>query len=219
MRHKISWSDLPGRRVGIWGLGMEGRSTVGKLSTLGIEPAVLVDDDPAAGGDDVGQVLATAAGGLAELEACDVVIKAPGISRYREEVLRLEQRAVAVVGGLGLWLQEADLNRVACITGTKGKSTTTSIAGHLARGLGFTAIVAGNIGLPPYDPSITTTPDYWLIETSSYQATDLAVSPPVRGGDLAASRPSGLARGHRQLLSRQAVGLLAAGSAPDRCER
>ena len=94
-------------------------------------------------------------------------------------MIRLERRGVAVVGGLGLWLQEADLSRVACVTGTKGKSTTTSIAGHLLRGLGFTAVVAGNIGLPPYDPSITTAPDYWLIETSSYQATDLAVSPPV----------------------------------------
>ena len=179
MRHKISWSDLPGRRVGVWGLGVEGRSTVGKLSTLDVEPAVLVDDHPSAGGDDVGQIRATAEGGLAELEACDVVIKAPGISRYRSEVIALERRGVAVVGGLGLWLQEADLSRVACVTGTKGKSTTTSIAGHLLRGLGYTVIVAGNIGLPPYDPSVIKVPDYWLIETSSYQATDLAVSPPV----------------------------------------
>lgn len=179
MRHKISWSDLPGQRVGVWGLGVEGRSTIGKLATLAVEPAVLVDDDPTAGGHDVGKVTATADGGLAHLETCDVVIKAPGISRYRDDVARLERCGVAVVGGLGLWLQEADLTRVACVTGTKGKSTTSSIAGHLLRGLGATGIIAGNIGLPPYDPTITTTPDYWLIETSSYQATDLAVSPPV----------------------------------------
>ena len=183
MRHKICWSDLPGRRVGVWGLGVEGRSTVRKLATLAVDPAVLVDDRPGAGdpgsGDDAGKVVATAEGGIERLEACEVVIKSPGISRYRDEVIRLERHGVAVVGGLGLWLQETDLSRVACITGTKGKSTTTSIAGHLLGGLGGSAVTAGNIGLPPYDPSITATPAYWLIETSSFQATDLAVSPAV----------------------------------------
>src|SRR5438132_7971877 len=38
-------------------------------------------------------------------------------------------RGIPVVGGLGLWLQEAPRDRVLCITGTKGKSSTTAIAG------------------------------------------------------------------------------------------
>ncbi|HYZ55918.1 MAG TPA: Mur ligase family protein [Streptosporangiaceae bacterium] len=41
-------------------------------------------------------------------------------------------------------------------------------------------MVGGNIGHPPYDPDIDAGPyDYWVIEVSSYQATDLACSPPV----------------------------------------
>ena len=38
----------------------------------------------------------------------------------------LEAGGTAVVGGLGLWLAGADRDRVVCVTGTKGKSTTTA---------------------------------------------------------------------------------------------
>jgi UDP-N-acetylmuramoylalanine--D-glutamate ligase len=97
-------------------------------------------------------------------------------------VARLEQLGIPVVGGLGLWLQEAPVERVVCVTGTKGKSTVASIAGHLLTGLGYRCMVGGNIGYPPYDPEIDTEPwDYWMIEVSSYQATDLTSSPPVVG--------------------------------------
>ncbi len=45
-RAKLSWSDLAGARVGIWGLGREGHANLRKLLALGVEP-VLVDDHPA----------------------------------------------------------------------------------------------------------------------------------------------------------------------------
>ena len=134
---KLSWSDLAGARVGVWGLGREGHANLRKLLALGVEP-VLVDDHPPA--DAEGRlVLATADGGLAALRRCDVVVKTPGLSRYRPEVARLAGLGIPVVGGLGLWLAERagpDLHRVLCVTGTKGKSTTASVTGHLLTGLG-----------------------------------------------------------------------------------
>jgi len=179
---KLSWSDLAGARVGVWGLGREGRANLRKLLALDAEP-VLVDDQPAGavGGRPVlcRTVLATGDGGLAALERCDVVVKTPGMSRYRPEVAHLAGHGVPVVGGLGLWLAEADLRRVLCVTGTKGKSTTSSVAGHLITGLGYECMVGGNIGAVPYDPDNAGDFDYWVIEVSSYQATDLPVSPPV----------------------------------------
>src|SRR6516165_5071330 len=172
-RPKLSWSDLPGARVGVWGLGREGHANLRKLQALGVDP-VLVDDHPADPG-----VLATGDGGLTALERCDVVVKTPGLSRYRPEVARLAGLGIPVVGGLGLWLAEADLRRVLCVTGTKGKSTTSSLTGHLLTGLGYRCLVGGNIGAVPYDPDNASGFDYWVIEVSSYQATDLPVSPPV----------------------------------------
>jgi UDP-N-acetylmuramoylalanine--D-glutamate ligase len=172
-RPKLSWSDLPGARVGVWGLGREGQANLRKLRALGVEP-VLVDDHPA--GPDV---LATGGGGLAALEHCDVVVKTPGLSRYRPEVARLTGLGIPVAGGLGLWLAETDPDRVLCVTGTKGKSTTAFLTGHLLTGLGYPCLVGGNIGVVPYDPAEEADVDYWVIEVSSYQATDLPCTPPV----------------------------------------
>jgi UDP-N-acetylmuramoylalanine--D-glutamate ligase len=179
MRPKISWSDLRGSRAGVWGLGVEGMASLRKLLSLGAEP-LLVDDHPQTGQVDGHPVLATAEGGLEALATCEVVVKTPGISRYRPDVLELQDRGIPIAGGLGLWLRESDRDRVVCITGTKGKSSTTAIAGHLLNRLGYRCMVGGNIGHPPYDPAQAGIDyDYWVIETSSYQATDLPCSPPV----------------------------------------
>ena len=175
----ICWSDLNGVQAGVWGLGVEGHANLRRLAALGTEP-VLVDDHPPAEGPGGRPVLATGDGGLAALTACDVVIKTPGISRYRPEVAVLQAHGVPVVGGLGLWLAETDRDRVVCITGTKGKSSVAAVAGHLLTRWGYRCLVGGNIGQPPWDPAHDDGDyDYWVIETSSYQATDLACSPPV----------------------------------------
>jgi UDP-N-acetylmuramoyl-L-alanine---L-glutamate ligase len=178
MRPPISWSALADARVGVWGLGVEGRASLRRLRTMGRVP-VLVDDDPPGAELDGLEVLATGAGGLERLAGCEVVIKSPGISRYRAEVSQLEGAGVAVVGGLGLFMEEADPDRVACITGTKGKSTTTALAVHLLNGLGYDARAGGNIGHPPWDPTPGPPPAYWIVETSSFQVPDLLSGPAV----------------------------------------
>ncbi|NHC13830.1 UDP-N-acetylmuramoyl-L-alanine--D-glutamate ligase [Motilibacter deserti] len=177
-RPALGWHDLRGRRVGVWGLGVEGLATLRKLAALGVEPAALVDDRPSGPVEGL-PVVATSAGGLDALLACDVVVKSPGISRHSPQAEQLARAGVALVGGLGLWLVEADRARVVLVTGTKGKSTTSAVLGHLLRGLGSRCLVAGNIGQPPYDPSVAEGYDSWVVEASSYQATDLAVTPPV----------------------------------------
>jgi UDP-N-acetylmuramoyl-L-alanine---L-glutamate ligase len=172
-RPGIGWSDLRGVRVGVWGLGSEGHASLRKLRAIGVEP-VLVDDAPGEEG-----VLKTGDGGLDALMRCEVVIKTPGISPYGAAADQLRAAGVTLAGGLGLWANEADLSRVVYVTGTKGKSTTSSVIGHLLRGLGRTALVGGNFGVAPYDPDQAAGYDYWVIEVSSYTATDLAVTPPV----------------------------------------
>jgi UDP-N-acetylmuramoylalanine--D-glutamate ligase len=139
---------------------------------------VVVDDRPAAPAFGGLRVLSGEAG-LEALASCEVVVKSPGISRHSPQVTALVDAGVAVAGGLGLWLEGADHARVVCVTGTKGKSTTASIAGHLLARLGRRGLVSGNIGLPPWDPAAGEDWDFWIVETSSFQATDVASSPPV----------------------------------------
>jgi UDP-N-acetylmuramoylalanine--D-glutamate ligase len=184
MRPTISWADLAGARVGVWGLGVEGRANVRRLvaTAPGAQP-VLVDDRGAdAGPVDAApdaEVLATEEGGLDALGTCDVVVKSPGISRYNPACRALQAAGIPVTGGLGLWLEGADRARVLATTGTKGKSTTTAVAGHLLERWGHRVVVGGNIGLPPWDPSVPDDADWWVIEVSSYQATDVGTGPEV----------------------------------------
>ncbi len=172
-----TFSDLQGRKVGVFGLGVEGSATLRRLQLLGIS-AVVVDDAPK---ELDGSVLPTANGGLETLHACEVVLKTPGISSYREDVLSLKATGVELRSALDLWLGEVDPKYVVMVTGTKGKSTTTSFLAHLLRGLGKSVVLGGNIGYPPYDPELAQAGELTVLEISSFQAEALTMVPPLVG--------------------------------------
>ena len=174
MPSPTSWSDLRQRRVAIWGLGREGRASLRRLRDLGVTPLLVGQDADEVDGL---EVVAFDHGGRELLIGSDAIVKSPGISRYGAQF-----RAVAgtpVFGGLGLWLAEVDRSRVLCITGTKGKSTTTTVAGSLLNGLGEKHLLAGNLGVPPWDPEVGVDFAWWVVETSSYQALDVEIGPVV----------------------------------------
>jgi len=172
MFRPTGFNDLAGKRVGIFGYGIEGRAAAARL----VQHAELVIVDDSA---DLGpEVLQTSQGGLEALAKCDVVLKSPGISPYRPEVAELA-KAVTVTSALNLWMHEIDRDRVIGVTGTKGKSTTTALITFFLNALGEKAQALGNIGLPPYDPSVDVSEGWLVLEISSFQARDLEVAPGI----------------------------------------
>jgi UDP-N-acetylmuramoylalanine--D-glutamate ligase len=165
------FADLAGKRVGIFGYGVEGRATRRRLD--GVTDAVVLVDDHAVDHD----VIVTDDGGLDALRECDVVLKSPGIPRRRADVLDLEHHGVAVTSSLNLWLHDIDRTRVVTITGTKGKSTTTALTTFFLQLLGETAHSLGNYGQPPYDPDLDIAEGWLIIEVSSFQSVDIDVAP------------------------------------------
>jgi UDP-N-acetylmuramoylalanine--D-glutamate ligase len=166
------FADLAGKRVGIFGYGVEGRATRRRLEDVA-ESIVLVDD--ASGVDP--DVIASHEGGLDALLECDVVLKSPGIPRRRADVLDLEEHGVTVTSALNLWLHDIDRTRVMAITGTKGKSTTTALATFFFECLGESALRLGNFGQPPYDPDVDVAHGWLVLEVSSFQCVDIDVAP------------------------------------------
>ncbi len=116
------------------------------------------------------------------LAAFDVVIKSPGISPYQPIALQAVAQGTTFIGGTALWFAEhagADgiVRDTVCVTGTKGKSTTTALVAHLLRAAGHRTGLVGNIGLPlleVLDPQPA--PEYWAVELSSYQTGEVARS-------------------------------------------
>jgi UDP-N-acetylmuramoylalanine--D-glutamate ligase len=84
-------------------------------------------------------------------------------------VRAVQARSVPVIGEIELAFRLCRAPIIA-VTGTKGKSTTTALIGHLLRGCGRSVRVGGNIGNPLIDEVVDATPDQWVIaEVSSFQ--------------------------------------------------
>ena len=166
-------ADLGSRRVGIWGLGREGRAALGFLREHhpGL-PLVLLDDTAEARiPQEYGNVTsAFGAAGIANaLNEVDIVVKSPGVSLYRDDIRSARDNGVQITSLLNLWFAEEPAITTIAVTGTKGKSTTASLIAHILTRLGRRVALAGNIGVPVTE---ITNADYAVIEVSSYQAAD-----------------------------------------------
>jgi UDP-N-acetylmuramoylalanine--D-glutamate ligase len=170
-------ADLAGRRVAVWGFGREGRAALAALQLrLPRQPVTLLCNGTEA---PFGQAVHPAAQVVTEapsagvLSAFDVVIKSPGISAYRPEIIEAQHNGTRFTSGTALWFAENPDARVIGVTGTKGKSTVTALIAHLLRSLGRRVALAGNIGLPLLellDPPQA--PDWWVVELSSFQTRE-----------------------------------------------
>jgi UDP-N-acetylmuramoyl-L-alanine---L-glutamate ligase len=165
-------AELAGQRVAIWGFGREGRAAIRALRQRAPELslALYCSDAEAADAqafDAALRVYAHEPDAVA-LSAYDVVIKSPGISAYKPAVVTAQAQGTRFTSGTALWFAENPQARVVAVTGTKGKSTTTALLAHLARGLGVRTALAGNIGLPLLE-LLDQQADLWAIELSSFQ--------------------------------------------------
>jgi len=179
----VKISQLEGRRVALWGWGREGHAAHAAIrAQLPALPLTLFCPDAEAAaaqalGDPALCVRSDASG--AALSAFDVVVKSPGISPYKPEAVQAAAAGTCFIGGSSLWFAahaDADglLERTVCVTGTKGKSTTTSLLAHLLRAGGHRTGLAGNIGLPLLEVlAPQPAPDYWAVELSSYQTGEV----------------------------------------------
>jgi UDP-N-acetylmuramoylalanine--D-glutamate ligase len=114
----------------------------------------------------------------AQLSPFDVIIRSAGISPYREVLSELTALGVGFTTANSLWFAEHPDAKTICITGTKGKSTTASLTAHLIDCAGARVCLAGNIGRPMLDCE-DQKPDWWVIELSSYQLSDLEAKPDI----------------------------------------
>ena len=180
----MRFSELEGARVGVWGLGAETRAFVAqaRVHLPRARIAVVVREDPADDAGelrDAGALIVDAGEAVAALRDCDVLVRSPGVSIHRPELVALAQAGVPAITPTGLWLAERGGRHVIGVTGTKGKSTTATVIAHLATAAGLRVHLAGNIGRPAIELLDAPAGEWAVIELSSYQTADLIIGPQV----------------------------------------
>ncbi|HTI64082.1 MAG TPA: UDP-N-acetylmuramoyl-L-alanine--D-glutamate ligase [Gemmatimonadaceae bacterium] len=110
---------------------------------------------------------------LERLARCSLVVASPGVPPDAPPFQAAHRAGVDIVSEIEVGIRFLpDLSYIA-ITGTNGKTTTTSIAGHLLAALGLRASAAGNIGTPITELALSPTPPSWVaLEVSSFQLHD-----------------------------------------------
>ena len=139
---------LSGKRILIAGFGREGKSTLRFLQQYMPDAIVGIADKNESAFQDVDKERYDLFFGDDYLRAAsdyDIVIKTPGIS-----VKDIDIDLSLISSQTDLFL-EAYHNQVIGVTGTKGKSTTSSLIYHLLKESGNDVILAGNIGIPILD--------------------------------------------------------------------
>src|SRR4051812_47541185 len=99
----------------------------------------------------------------------DLLVLSPGVSPLQPQVADARRAGIPAIGEIELasrWLN----GRVVAITGTKGKSTTTTLTGKMFTAAGRKAMVGGDIGTPLSSQVAESTPDtFHIVEVSSFQ--------------------------------------------------
>jgi len=178
----VTLDEMLSGRVAVWGLGQEGLAVARMAVERGLEP-LLLDDRPteaaarvalAFGGD---RPVLPPAG--TDWRGVDVVVRSPGISRYRTELADAEAAGARVTTAMAVWLEDFGDARVIAVTGTKGKSTTATLAAAILAEDGWQVELIGNIGVPVVETYRRARADVYVVEVSSYQAVDVTRSPGV----------------------------------------
>jgi UDP-N-acetylmuramoylalanine--D-glutamate ligase len=98
----------------------------------------------------------------------DEIIKSPGISDKAEIVQAARKKGIPVISEIEFAGRYTNARKI-CITGSNGKTTTTSLLHHMLRKAGLNCGLAGNVGKSFAMQVATKNYDYYVIELSSFQ--------------------------------------------------
>jgi UDP-N-acetylmuramoylalanine--D-glutamate ligase len=167
--------ELKNKRVLVVGLGKSGLAAALFLRDRGARVTVsdtrsaasLAKEIPAL--LEAGIMVESGGHGLLTFRRQDLIVVSPGVPLDTPEVAQAAAFGLPVIGELELATRFLQ-GRILAITGSNGKTTTTTLAGQIFAGAGLPTLVGGNIGLPVIDLVAPSTAETWsVLEVSSFQ--------------------------------------------------
>ena len=174
-------SKLKDKKLAILGFGKEGKSTYSfirkylkDIHLTIIDMKDISNDEVFVGDNNVDFICGE--NYLSNLEIYDYIIKAPGVSLKDVKDIKVKEK---VTSQLELLL-EVNRDNIIGVTGTKGKSTTSSLLYEVFKDQNYDVYLLGNIGVPVLDNIELYKDDTLLvIEMSSHQLEFIEVSPHI----------------------------------------
>ena len=180
-RFDAYFNSLKGKRIVVLGLGVSNRPLVRLLLSYGCN-VTGCDKTPREKLDD--EVLSLEAQGcvlklgetyLDELQA-DIVFRTPGMHPGNPAIVALREGGAQITSEMEVFFALCPCTTIA-VTGSDGKTTTTTLISEMLKAAGKTVWLGGNIGTPllPICKEIKPT-DYAVVELSSFQLMDMTHS-------------------------------------------
>lgn len=154
------------KKAMVFGAGVSGLGAEHLLKNMGYE-VILVDDKKGISSNK----------GMEYLDEIEIFVKSPGVP-YNELVMKVKEKKIKLVDEIELsyeyMLQYEIKSKIIAVTGTNGKTTTTSKITELLQYAGYRAEYAGNIGISYAELLLKHKDlDYIVLELSSYQLENL----------------------------------------------
>lgn len=102
----------------------------------------------------------------------DWIIKSPGIPKKAPLILKIKEKGITISSEIEFASRFTDAKIIA-ITGSNGKTTTTSLVYHILKSEGWKVGLAGNIGKSFAAQVANEDHDYYVLEVSSFQLDDI----------------------------------------------
>ena len=166
--------ELDNKRVLVVGLGKSGlaaahflRARGARVTVSDARPATLIAELPIL--LDEGFMVEAGSHGLLTFRRQDLIVVSPGVPANVPELVKVRALGMRIIGELELGAQFL-AGEVLAITGSNGKTTTTTLVGEILKASGRPTLVGGNIGRPVVDMADEATADTWsVLEVSSFQ--------------------------------------------------
>ncbi len=167
--------DVKGKRVLVVGLGKSGIASALFLADHGARVAVSDTKSEEDLHHEIPQLLDRGIGveagyhGERTFKEQELIVISPGVPSDVPQLMQARQAGIPVIGEVELAVCYLK-GHIVAITGSNGKTTTTSLAGEIVAASGKHTLVGGNIGTPAISFVSTSTDESWIVlEVSSFQ--------------------------------------------------
>jgi UDP-N-acetylmuramoylalanine--D-glutamate ligase len=165
---------MKNKKVAVVGVGVSNRPLVRLLESAGADITLYDIKTPP---DEFKHLTAYIGDGYLDSLNGDVIFRSPGVKPFERGIIKAVENGAVLTSEIEFFIEHCPCEVVG-ITGSDGKTTTTTIIGKMLAAMGKTVHVGGNIGTPLLDKLDKILPDdVVVLELSSFQLMTMQKSP------------------------------------------